>query len=121
MDLSQKLESIQKRAVSITMGSRDIPYEKALEVLGLPSLPNSEETLIMSFGKFLFSKSQHHDILLDQPVPSRTRKQYKLVPVKARTNQCGNSFVLVFVKCTIRVNVYSLTYIYKCSLILNML
>ena len=98
MYLCQELESVQKRAVSIILGRRDIPYEKALEVLGLPSLQNRYETLIMSFGKYLLSKYQHCDILPDQPLPSRTRKQDKLVPVKARTNRYGNSFVPVFVK-----------------------
>ena len=95
--LCQELESVQKRAVSIILGSRDIPYEKALEPLELPSLQNQYETLIMSFGKVLLSKSQYRDILHDQSLPSKTRKQDKLVPVKARTNRYGNSFVPVFV------------------------
>ncbi|XP_065581062.1 uncharacterized protein LOC136040691 [Artemia franciscana] len=77
----KELESVQKRAVSIILGRRDISYEKALEVLGLPSLQNRYGTLIMSFGKYLLSKSQHRDILPDQPLPSRPRKQDKLVPV----------------------------------------
>ena len=51
--LCQELESVQKRAASIILGHCDISYEKALEVLGLPSLQNWYETLIMSFGKYL--------------------------------------------------------------------
>ena len=96
--LCQKHESAQKRAVLIILCHRDIPYEKALEVIGLPTLQNRYETLIMSFGKFLLFKSHHRDILPDQPLPSKTRKQDKLVLVKARTNRYGNSLVPVFVK-----------------------
>ena len=66
-------------------------------MLGLPLFQNQYKTLIMSFGKFLLSKSQHHDILPDQPLPSRTRKQDKLVLVKARTNRYDNSFVPVLI------------------------
>ena len=52
--LCQELESVQKRAVSIILGCRDIPHEKALEVLEIPSLQSWYETLVRKLNRIMF-------------------------------------------------------------------
>ena len=82
------IESVQKRAVRIILGSRDIPYQEALITLNIQCLEQRLCDLIMRFGKALLLDPVHQGILpADCPPDSRTRQKSKLIPIHAQTNQ----------------------------------
>ena len=79
------LESVQKRAVRIILGSRDIPYQEALITLSIQCLEQRLRDLIMRFGKVLLlepSPSRHLTYRLKPD--SRTRQKSKLIPIRAQ-------------------------------------
>ena len=87
------LEKIQKRACKIILGNTYTSYEAALDTLNIPTLSETYNINLASFGRKLMSHPVLRGLLPPPLSPPRrvTRHQNILQPLRARTLRYKNS------------------------------
>ncbi|CAH1244451.1 MRC2 [Branchiostoma lanceolatum] len=93
---SSQIENVQRRACRIILGSNYTRYREARCYLGLPTLQERREQLILKFGRGLLKSNIFREWL----PPTRgetsgrtTRSCHKLNTISARTNRFKNSAI----------------------------
>lgn len=93
---SNKLETIQKRALRIILGDSQLPYEECLAKLELTTLEQRRHELLMSFGQSILTSPKHRDLLppdIRQDNRPKTRHTNQLQPSNpSATKRYKNSF-----------------------------
>ncbi len=89
---SQKLESIQRRALNIIYP--DLPYRAALQQSDLPRLDERRESLSMDFFKAMLATGHRlHHLLPPQRDTGHDLRKNRRPPMKTRTNRFKNTLV----------------------------
>ena len=102
--LSMELERVQKVAVSIILG-KSLPYEIALDYLGLEPLYVRREALCLKFAKKTVG-SRHSDIFNHNKLPYNTRRKEKFAHPRCRTSRFFNSPVNYLTRLLNRTSIY---------------
>ena len=79
-DQSRQIESVQKKAFAIILGSEYVSYENALTALDQDRLDARRETITLNFANKCSKSPQHNHMLPPNPISrenSRNKKKYK--------------------------------------------